>query len=238
VGLAGDRVCPGHRAGRPSRIAQPRDPQFARQLPRREQPPVGFHRLRGRTVGFEQTRRRPQQRPLLGRGRFQPRREIQRAHDPGRIAPPGQPLGHGQRGGGAIDIDPRPRVAKSVGKLAFEKYPLSAAGKDAQDEATRVELAKARQATDRECAFQEANKFDFSETGKKAITDSKVRQKASEAHEMELEAELDAPRSKAAPVAETVPPVAPSLAMLVEPDDEIPPAPPTVARLLEPPVVE
>jgi len=94
-------------------------------------------------------------------------------------------------------------LAKSVGKLAFEKYPLSAAGKDAQDEATRVELAKARQATDRECAFQEANKFDFSETGKKAITDSKVRQKASEAHEMELEAELDAPRSKAAPVAET-----------------------------------
>ena len=78
-------------------------------------------------------------------------------------------------------------LTEGIGKPVFEKYPLSRITRDEEEEALRHELVKARGEADREKAFQEANKSDFSPNGKKAIADSKVRQQAAEVRVKELE---------------------------------------------------
>ena len=81
-------------------------------------------------------------------------------------------------------------LIEGIAKPVFEKYPLSRITRDEEEEALRHELVKAKGEADREKAFQEANKFDFSPTGKKAIADSKSRQQAAEAREKELEKKI------------------------------------------------
>ena len=94
-------------------------------------------------------------------------------------------------------------LTEGITKPVFEKYPLSRITLEKDEEAMRQGLVKARGEANREQAFQDANKFDFSPTGKKAIADSKARQKAAEARGNDLEKKLAEPcRAQAQAVAE------------------------------------